>query len=943
MFMNSVAEELSNYVGIGELFDCSDPAAVDILMHYGVKRRSGRYPWGSGENPYQHSGDFLSRVEELRSQEFTFTDDTGKTYTGDLAIAKSMGLTTSQLRVQISLANAERRTIDVATAKSLKEKGYSTYKIADEMGIPESTVRSLLNPNSEAKMLQAKKTADFLREQVDSRGMIDVGTGSELELGVSKERMNQALYILQMEGYKVYGGGVPQATNPGKQTNLKVLCPPGTEHKEIFQYDKINSLKDYKSYDGGDTFKPAFQYPASLDSSRLSICYAEEGGKEKDGLIELRRGVADISLGESNYAQVRIMVDGTHYLKGMAVYSDDLPDGVDVRFNTNKTVGTPLEKTLKPIKDDPANPFGALIKERGGQSEYVDADGTTKLSLINKTRDEADWTEWANRIPAQFLSKQSLDLASKQLNAATADKRSEYDEIMSLENPTVKKRLLQSFADDCDTASVHLYAAALPRQRYHVILPVPSLKDNEVYAPNYKNGETVALIRYPHGGTFEIPILKVNNNQSDARKMIGSTSSDAVGINSHVAERLSGADFDGDTVMVIPCNSASSRVHINSTKPLEALTDFDAKTEYAERPGMTYMKYKRSDGKEVDNTQIEMGKISNLITDMTLLGATDAELARAVKHSMVVIDAAKHKLDYKQSEIDQDIPTLKKKYQGSYDEDGHYHEGAATLISRAKSQQSVTKRQGSPKTDPVTGALIWKDVDEPSYVNSKGQTIRRTQASTKMAETSDARTLISDADTPMEHLYADYANTLKGFANQARLDILNTKDIPYSSEARTKYDSEVKSLNAKLNTALLNAPRERQAQTIANAIVAAKKESNPNMTKGEIKKASQQALVEARLSVNARRQAIKLTEQEWKAIQAGAISKTQLERIIANTDLDSLRTMATPRATTTLSPSKLRRMQALFDAGYTTAEISQAIGVSSSTVSKYLNKKDGEM
>ncbi len=38
------------------------------LMHYGVKRRSGRYPYGSGENPYQHSGDFLSRVEELKKQ-----------------------------------------------------------------------------------------------------------------------------------------------------------------------------------------------------------------------------------------------------------------------------------------------------------------------------------------------------------------------------------------------------------------------------------------------------------------------------------------------------------------------------------------------------------------------------------------------------------------------------------------------------------------------------------------------------------------------------------------------------------------------------------------------------------------------------------------------------------------------------------------------------------
>ena len=761
--MNSIASEMESFYGFNEMLECDDPITRDILMHYGIKRRSGRYPWGSGENPYQHSGDFLSRVQELRSQDYTYTDENGKTYAGDLAIAKSMGLTTSELRVQLSLANAERRSIDVAQAKALREKGMSTNKIAEQMGIAESSVRSLLNSNSETRMNQAQKTADALKKLVDSKGMIDVGTGTELELGVSKERLNQALYILQREGYEVYGGGVPQATNPGKQTNLKVLCPPGTEHKEIFQYDKVHSLRDYKSYDSGDTFKPAFQYPSSLDSKRLKINYAEEGGKEKDGLIELRRGAADLSLGESNYAQVRIMVDGTHYLKGMAVYSDDLPAGVDVRFNTNKSVGTPMTKVLKPIKDDPSNPFGALVKERGGQSYYTDKDGKEHLSLINKTREEADWTDWSNRTPSQFLSKQSVDLARKQLNLAKADKGDEYAEISALENPTVKKRLLQSFADDCDTAAVHLYAAALPRQQYHVILPVPNMKDNEIFAPNYANGETVALIRYPHGGTFEIPILKVNNRQPDAKKMIGVTSSDAVGINAKVAERLSGADFDGDTVMVIPCNSDRSRVRITSTHQLDGLKGFDAKNEYAERPGMTYMKYKRADGTEVDNTQLQMGMISNLITDMTLRGATEDELASAVRHSMVVIDAAKHKLDYKQSEIDNNIAYLKKKYQGSYDENGRYHEGAATLISRAKSQQSVTKRQGSPKIDPKTGNLIWKDVDEPVYVNKYGQTVRRTQKSTRMAETDDARTLISPGDTLMEHLYADYANTMKFF------------------------------------------------------------------------------------------------------------------------------------------------------------------------------------
>ena len=39
----------------------------DELQHYGMPKRSGRYPWGSGDDPYQHgSGDFLGRVDELR-------------------------------------------------------------------------------------------------------------------------------------------------------------------------------------------------------------------------------------------------------------------------------------------------------------------------------------------------------------------------------------------------------------------------------------------------------------------------------------------------------------------------------------------------------------------------------------------------------------------------------------------------------------------------------------------------------------------------------------------------------------------------------------------------------------------------------------------------------------------------------------------------------------
>ena len=894
----------------------------EFLEHYGMPRRSGRYPWGSGKEPYQHSGDFLARVEALKKEGLSEAD-----------IAKAIGLTTTQLRVQKSLAKDERRSIQVARAKSLREDGKTLDEIAQIMGFNnDSSVRSLLNAESEARMKVGKATADILKEAVDSKGMIDVGAGVEKELGISKEKLNQALYMLEREGYEVYGGGVPQVTNPGKQTNIKVLCPPGTEHKDIYDFQNVHSLQDYISYDGGDTFKPSFVYPASMNSKRMKVRYAEEGGIDKDGVIELRRGVKDLDLGNSNYAQVRILVDGTHYMKGMAIYSDDLPKGVDVIFNTNKSKGTPMlgdknNTVLKLIKNDPENPFGSLIKEHGGQSYYIDKDGKEKLSLINKRAEEGDWGSWSDHLSSQFLSKQPLPLIKKQLNMSAADKQAEFDEICALTNPTVKKAMLKSFADDCDAAAVHLKAAALPRQKYQVILPIPSMKDTEVYAPNYKDGEQVALVRYPHGGRFEIPILTVNNRQKDAVKVIGKNPIDAIGINGKVAAQLSGADFDGDTVMVIP---TGKNVKIAAEPPLKGLEGFDPKLKYGGKPEGTF--------KVMKNTQNEMGNISNLITDMTLKGANQEEIAKAVRHSMVVIDAEKHKLDYKQSEIDNDIAALKKKWQGTYDKDGKYHEGAATLISRSSSETQVLKRKGSPIIDKKTGEQSWKEVYE-EYVDPKtGKTKVRTQKSTKMAEVKDAHELSSG--TAQEELYADYANRVKALANKARKEMVSTGRIQYSSAAKAKYLAECQSLEAKLNMALKNAPRERIAQVIANAEVRAKKQDNPEMSKEELKKASQQALSKARAAVDAKRTPIKLEDKEWEAIQAGAISENKLSQIINHVDSDELRQRATPRTTATISQAKIARMKAYQNSGYTTSQIAEMLGVSSSTVSKYLRGKE---
>lgn len=904
----------------------------DELYHYGIKRRSGRYPWGSGEEPYQHSGDFLSRVETLQ-----------KSGMSEAEIANKIGISTTELRVQKSLANDERRSLQVAQAKSLREHGYSLNEIAKKMGFDnDSSVRSLLDTNSEIRMNQAKNTAEFLKkrleEYADEGGMIDVGKGAELcsGLGISREKLDQALYMLEREGYPTYSIGMPQVTNPGQQTIMKVLCPKGADYKDAYQIDKIHSLEEYTSHDDGETFEK-FHYPASLSSKRVMIKYAEDGGVQMDGVIELRRGVPDLDLGNSRYAQVRILVDGKKYLKGMAIYADDLPDGVDVRFNTNKKKGTPMGDVLKDIKNDPDNPFGSAIKPNG-QSYYIDKDGKKKLSCINKRAEEGDWETWSKELPSQFLGKQDLSLIRKQLKLTEADKQAEYDEICSLDNPTVKKRLLKSFADDCDSAAIHLKAAALPRQQYKVILPVTTLKDNEVYAPDYKNGEKVSLIRFPHGGLFEIPQLTVNNKQADAKKMLGNAR-DGIGINSKVAERLSGADFDGDTVLIIPTNS---KVNIKNKPPLQGLEGFDPKMEYGttkskDKNGNTV--YLNSSGNKVkilgeSQKQKEMGIVSNLITDMTLKGASDDELARAVRHSMVVIDATKHKLDYKQSERDNGIAELKKTWQGHIGEDGRYHEGASTLLSQAKSERAVPKRKGSPQINKETGEVSYKLAGE-SYVDNRGKVQIRTQKSTAMAEAKDAHTLSSG--TLKEEAYANYANKMKALANQARKEMLSTGKIPYSNDAAKKYSTEVTHLESQLKIALKNAPKERQAQTLANTVIKAKKNANPDMAKDEIKKASNKALVDARIKVGAKRNPIQISDREWEAIQKGAISETKLMQILNCTDIDDVRQRAMPRTTRSLSPAKVSKAKAMSNSGYTIAEIAESIGCSTSTINKYLN------
>ena len=907
--------------------------AEDILVHYGVKRRSGRYPWGSGDQPYQHSGDIDIRVRELKKKGMKETD-----------IAKDLGFeNTSALRDAVKRASHERKRLQVDRAKALRDDGLNNSQIAREMGVNESTVRSWFNENREVNQRRAEKAADRLREELKTKHAIDVGAGVEREMGISKGKLKEALDILVEEGYTVEGIGVPQVKDKSKRTTVTVVHDDTVTTRDLYQdYSKIQPYGEYYSADGGETWSKR-EYPASIDSSRVKIKYGDEGpagntGSDKDGVIEIRRGVKDLDLGNSHYAQVRILVDGTHYLKGMAMYSDDIPDGVDIVFNTNKKKGTPKMDVMKEIQSDPDNPFGAYIKA-DGQSYYDDPNGTyinpktgnkAKLSAINKLKEEGDWDKSSKNLSQQFLSKQPMQLIKQQLDLTYADYNSQYDEITKIPNPTVRKKMLLEFAGECDSATIHLQAAALPRQQTRVILPVTQLKENEVYAPYLKNGEKVSLVRYPHGGTFEIPQLTVNNNNKSAKKILGNAV-DAIGINAKVAERLSGADFDGDTVVVIPTNS---RVRIKSTKPLEGLKDFDPKSEYPYKEGMTVMTKAR--------TQREMGIVSNLITDMTLRGAPESDIVKAVKHSMVVIDAAKHKLDFKQSEKDNDIATLKERWQPRYDLEGNKigTGGASTLLSRRKQTVQVPERRGSTRINKETGELEYKESGR-TYINKKGERVKAMQNVPLISTIDDMRKLSSG--TPQENAYADYGNTMKALANKARKEAANTPNLKYSSTANKTYKAEVDELLSALDKAERNAPKERRAQAIANSVVKAKIQDNPELSdpgnKKMLEKIRSAAIDDARTSVGAsgRSTRIHITDKQWQAIQAGAITDSRLKSILKYTDEDELKKLAMPKKTLALSTTQQTKMRRMKTSGYTIAEIAESLGVSTSTVSKYIN------
>ena len=1014
----------------------------DYIMHIGTPHEgwiphSGRYKYGSGEHAYQRAVDFLGSVARYRNE--------GKS---NKEIAEILGCldrfhkpSAGELLRRERLEKLEKEAYQVAQVKKLRdENGMTWQEIADKLDLKnESVARSQYSraENNKAKLVE--ETVDILKNYVDKYKYVDVGPGTNLYMGgISSGRLKDAVEQLKLMGYQEQLLQIPQMGTNYK-TTLTVLTRPDVTYSDLsenrdkirFPGQDLRTLKPDGSLsrlgDGGEI--------VSVDSKRILIRYAEEGGNDRDGSIELRPGVQDISLQGSNYAQVRIGVDDKYYLKGMAIYNNDMPPGIDIVFNTSKHLGTPMEKVFKPMKTINGtdeinwdNPFGANYKGL----TYEDADGNIKTSCVKVVRREGEWLDWDNNISSQFGSKQPKDLIKRQLDLQVAAKAHELEEIMSLTNPTVKKKLLISYADKCDALASELKAAPFVGQQTHVLLPCADLKDNEIYAPNYPDGTRVVLVRHPYAGPFESPELTVRNTGSPAQKIIPMTAPDAVCINKKNLEKMSGADTDGDTAIVIP---QSERTRVLTAPSLPGLKDFDPHEQYKGYEGMNHLSKK--------DTQMEMGKVTNLITDMSIKGAPMSDIEKAVKHSMVIIDADKHDLDWKRSEKENDILHLKKLYQ----DNGDGKTGASTLISRAGAEINVpiTKDwRPSPSTIDIqgrkipqypkeadatymvgtlkggkvhedkTGNLYFNKIDENTgkrvrvpvdidifkpddyavvrggkvvkaekktgevIVNkakdgslyylendiSTGKPVRipvaesdfkndiqlkgRTTKTARMNTVDDAYELTSaggreNLKYPVEKIYAEFANSMKANANAARKEWLNTGNLEYNKEAAKKYSGEVASLQRQLNDAIAYSPLERQAQLMAGHNMKIAKANNPGMTKDEEKKYKGQAILVARNKLTGGRSKPKIviTDREWEAIQAGAISETKLRTILDYSDLDVLRERATPRNRKTMSAATESFIKSLKNQGLSNAQIADRVGFSTSAVSSVLSEKKG--
>ena len=201
------------------------------FMHEGVKRRSGRYEWGSGENPYQHEPWYnpgsnpKETVKKLKENGLTnsqISEILKNEGLNEKQASSAMEIKTTQYRNYIKIAREKKLAQDRTTAEQLKSRGWSNVAIAERMKVSEGTVRNLLKPGVEEKANIINNTSTMLKESLNKTGYLDVGLGSERYFGISRDRLRASLQQLKEEGYKIYYIEQTQQ-GTGKKTNTMVL------------------------------------------------------------------------------------------------------------------------------------------------------------------------------------------------------------------------------------------------------------------------------------------------------------------------------------------------------------------------------------------------------------------------------------------------------------------------------------------------------------------------------------------------------------------------------------------------------------------------------------------------------------------------------------------------------------------------------------------------
>lgn len=969
-------DEIAKMVGVKD--------AEALNNHY----KYSQAVWSKVPVDYKVDSDFDKQLKALKDEGYTPSQ-----------IAIGLGITSTALKARASIATnlATREIIDKNRELINGIKGEdgewiqkpitNRSKRARIIGVNEGRLRSLENGNVDENTQIIFNTADILRQEMQKNKYLHIGRGTAERMGIKEDRLKTAVEILKLEGYDKIDVQVDQlGSKKGNKTTISTLVPPGTTYQQLKSDvanidDVIAVYNGPHSENGGETFRP-IEKPTTVDSSRVFIRYGDQGGEDKDGLIELRRNVDDISLGKAAYAQVRISVDDKYYLKGMAMAVDDkeIPPGYDIVFNTNKKTGTPMEKVFKEIdekkaQNNPENPFGTAIKLEVDddylfQRHYTDPKtGEEKLSAINVVNVEGDWSKWSTKIASQMLGKQKPDLVEKQLDKTYEAREREFNEIMSLTNPVVKKRLLDEFEKSVDRAAIDLKAVGFPGESTRVLLPFPKMKENEVYCPGYDDGEVVALIRYPHGGVFEIPARVVNNKYKEAKDILGDCV-DAIGVHPTTSKQLSGADHDGDTVICIPIRDKNGN-KITDVKtsddidmgPYTELLDFDPKEfKLPDEVAATRKAHKLDESIPMDPRLMkddkrkgnEMGKATNLAFDIIEKGADPADIVAVMKYTMVVIDSYKHDLDWKLAKKRFKINEISKKYRDAG--------GANTVMTKAKSPEYVYPKKEKTAVSQMTedelkrwyaGEKIYetivetkgyrdKDTGELHIYEAYGKKVK----STKMGEADTpekVRALRSKQPSRVENLYTEFAIRLKELAKLARKESRTMQIDKKVTDPvlKEKYKDEIHSLvEVKLVAAKANAPLESKAQAYANRLFDTFVADNPDLDEDHYKKARAQCIDKARRRIGSKQKKIDITDKEWEAIQSGVIAKTTLNDILDHADMDKVKKLAMPRETIVMTEAMQQRARNAAAIGKSAAAIAEELGVSVSTIRNYVDFVD---